>query len=59
MIFVFMWLRTHFRPFTEVMRKVRREVTRKVILAAVVWPSRTPSAMQSGTQCTAADHTMP
>ena len=28
--FDFSSLRTHFWPFTEVMRKIRREVTRKV-----------------------------
>jgi hypothetical protein len=33
--FDFSSLRTHFWPFTDVMRKIRREVTRKVVEAAV------------------------
>ena len=32
--FGFSPMRSHFWPFTEVMRKIRREVTRKVILVS-------------------------
>ncbi len=44
--FDFSLLRTHFWPFTEVMRKIPREVTRKVVETAAC--SRTPSECRLG-----------
>src|SRR5436190_7768781 len=50
--FDFSSLRTHFWPFTDVMRKIRREVTRKVVDAAV--PAARRQLLQNERQT--ADH---
>jgi len=58
--FDFSSLRTHFWPFTDVVRKIRREVTRKVILAAC--GNGAPSSRQQCSRlrdATAAVHMMP